>query len=480
MRKLLSFISAVSLLLSISCAAAKPTEKQMKATEKEIEVINNTSTTVTVETQAVTTIATETITDAVPDKSVEKEWHYRGLIIDCNSKIVVFNDDTLRKFSEEYAYSCSNVIDSYNSKFTIDNAYEDLLRTPNPTPIRSSDGHFMDQSVQLTLNADMQTEIYNYLKENNIIGSVTIVDATGAIKSLVSYPSYDANAEFDKIIKEDHACLNRCLEAAIPGSLMKMLTSVLASMYGFDNCEDKGYLATVDVANWDVKNDKPYATPIIRTNREALRFSSNCFYSEFTLDIGADKFRKGLNDLFKYDTPIDCGFVTIENTIDLSSNGNLARASFGQREKISPLYLCMISNAIISGEMNIPFVLDKTIDTKTMDVIKTVSSVDTISTIPEEYTADTKNGMLDVASDLNLVVDRYIVYAKTGTAQICDDGSQKDIHYVLSTISDNESSVKNSTTVLLQYLNSPAPYASGDSVHMQNILDIAYREGGVS
>lgn len=480
MRKLLSFISAVSLLLSISCAVTKPSEKQLKTTEKEIEAINNTSTTIATETQTVSTDISSTITEAIPDKSVEEDHHYRGFIIDCNGEIIVFNENSLRKFSDPYAVSCSNIIDTYNSKFSIDNTYEKMLRTPNPTPIRSANGYFVGQSIQLTLDADIQTEIYNYMKENNIIGSFTIVDATGAVKTLVSYPSYDANAEFDKIIKEDHACLNRCLEAAVPGSTMKILTSVLASRYGFNKFKDPGYLSSVDVANWDVNDDKPYPSSIIRTNREAFRFSSNCFYSTFTLDIGAEKFREGLNDLFKFDTAIDCDFVTIKNFIDLSSNANLARAGFGQREKISPLYLAMVSNGVITGEMKRPYIVDKTIDTKTMDVIKPVSSVNTISVIPEEYTTNTKNGMLDVATDLNLAVNGHTIYAKTGTAELSDDDSKKDIHYIVSTVSDNEGSVENTETVVFQYMNSPNPYASGDSIHMKKILNMIYESGGTS
>ena len=101
MRKLLSFISAVSLLLSISCAVTKPSEKQLKTTEKEIEAINNTSTTIATETQTLSTDISSTITEAIPDKSVEEDHHYRGFIIDCNGEIIVFNENSLRKFSHQ-------------------------------------------------------------------------------------------------------------------------------------------------------------------------------------------------------------------------------------------------------------------------------------------------------------------------------------------------------------------------------------------
>lgn len=479
MSKLLVFLSAISLLLlAFSCAVAGPSEKQQKQAEEAlISTTDSTSTINTTETQTGNEVVSSAVKTMPIEQNPENNWHYRGFIIDCNGKIIVFNEDNLRKFSEPYSVSCANIIDTYNSKFSIDKAFEDLLREPNPSPIRSMDGNFIGQSIQLTLDADLQTDIYNYMKENNIIGSFTIIEASGAIKALVSYPSYDANAEFDKIIKEDHACLNRCLEPEIPGSTMKILTSVLASKFGFNEYKDPGYLSSVDVSNWDVKDGKPYQLPVLRTNRQAFRFSSNCFYSAFALDIGADKFRDGLNELFKYDESIDCGFVKIENTINLSSNSNLARAGFGQREKASPLYLSMIANGVVTGGViNKPFILDKTVDTQTMETIKSVSSVDTITTIPDEYTADTKAGMLDVASDLKLSVNGHTIYAKTGTAEVADDDSKNDIHYIISTIdSDDECNENNQTTVVFQYINSPAQYASGDSNHMQEILNMIYK-----
>lgn len=154
-------------------------------------------------------------------------------LLDCNGKIIVYNEDILRKFNEPYSVSCANIIDTYNSEASIYNAYENLLREHNPTTNRSSDRHSVEQSIQLTLNAEMQTNIYNYMQTNNILGSFSIIDGDGAIKTLVSYPSYDANAEVDKILKEEHVCLNRCFEAETPRSTMKILTSTLATKYKF-------------------------------------------------------------------------------------------------------------------------------------------------------------------------------------------------------------------------------------------------------
>lgn len=477
MRKLLTFLSAVSLLLAVSCATAKHSEKQQKATENALETIS-TATTNTISPD--TTEICSTITETILDKSVEGSWHYRGFIVDCNGKIVVYNDDILRKFSEPYAVSCANIIDTYNSEFSIDNAYEKMLREPNPTTLRSDDGHYVGQSIQLTLDADIQTEVYNYMKENNIIGSFTIIDADGAIKSLVSYPSYDANAEFDEIIKEDHACLNRCLEPETPGSTMKILTSILATIYGFDEYKDPGYLSTVDVANWDVKNCKPYQSSVFRTNRQAFRFSSNCFYASFALDIGADKLRNGLNEVFKYETNIDFGLATIKNSIDLSTNGNLARAGFGQREKVPPLYIGMISNGVVTGEVFKPYIVNNTMDTQTMEILESLSSVEKLNDIPNEYTTDTKNGMLDVAKDLKLSVNDHIIYAKTGTAEVADDDSKKDIHYIVATVSDDKCTIENTETIVFQYTNSPNEYASGDCIHIQEVLNMIYKKGGNS
>ncbi|WP_303824162.1 penicillin-binding transpeptidase domain-containing protein [Ruminococcus flavefaciens] len=416
-------------------------------------------------------ISTATVAET-KDVSLEGEWYYRGYVADKNNIILLYNEGNLRKIAEGYQESLGNVLDSYNSYLSIDKVFENTLRIHNPSNIRSDDGHLMGVSMVLTIDAPLHNEIYNYMKENNIVGSVTVLDAAGKTRAIVSYPSYDANADFTTLSLEPHACLNRCIEPARPGSTFKILSSVVAADYGINEYSDPGYLPTFDISNWD-SNKKQYPTAVKRSLRQAFAFSSNCWYSQLFYDLGAEKVTASLDKYYSYSDSIECDFTVLKNQILLSTNSDLTRAGFGQRENISPLYIAMCANATVTGELNVPYIADKTVDSVTWSDIEQLGKKKTLSTIPSDLTEDVRLGMQDVAADLGLYVkDGVELYAKTGTAEVSDDGETNDIHYIVVTCTNDKLSIDNTQTIVLQYINSDNKYASGDANHMQAILNM--------
>jgi len=188
---LFAAILAGLLLASVVFAVARPKDEDSESsTEAETTETETTPT----ETQPASgeTSAETTGTSAIEDA----DRIYRGFLMDCNYTILMENQDTMRCITEKYQTSLGNVLDSYHSQsISLDKSFEKVLRIKNEKTFRSDNGHLMGESVVLTLDAELQNNIYTYLEQNNIVGSVTILDADGKVRTLVSYPSYNANAD---------------------------------------------------------------------------------------------------------------------------------------------------------------------------------------------------------------------------------------------------------------------------------------------
>lgn len=297
-----------------------------------------------------------------------------------------------------------------------------------------------EKSLETTLDGELSKEIYEYMKNNDIIGSVTVLDDDGAVRALVSY---DEN-NYGPVIP--------ALTPQRPGSTFKMLSGVLASAYGLTEYEDKGYIEEWGVNNWDC-NGSPYVLPQHINLVSALVNSSNCFFAELFNDLGAERISSSLNSLFRFNEPIVCDFGTIENTIDLDGTYNIVRAGFGQRENVPPVYLGMVAQAIVNGgELKKPYMFDK-------------AAGGVISVIPKEYTEDVKEGMRIIAGNFNS--DSGTLYVKPGTAE--SGMGEPDVHNIVGAVEKDNGEV---VSVVFQQLNSPNAYASGDIEHFEYVLDL--------
>ena len=107
--------------------------------------------------------------------------------------------------------------------------------------IEETPGH----DIQLTINLDLQLEVYKILSQHES-GSCVVMDAhTGAILAFVSYPGYDTNIftkKIDgKILKELYEnpykpMINKVISGLYsPGSVFKMITALTALKKGIIN-----------------------------------------------------------------------------------------------------------------------------------------------------------------------------------------------------------------------------------------------------
>lgn len=425
-------------------------------------------------TAATLTEATAEAATEIMDTSVDNEWIYRGSMYDRDLNVLIYNKEQYRCIAEPFNISHGNLLDSYNSWLSVDRAFEELMRRKNPTTLRQ-DGHLIGQSLVLTIDSEIHDKIYRYMEANNIVGSVTVLDADGKVEALVSYPSYDANADFTTLDLGPAACINRCVSPVTPGSAFKILSGVIATRAHWDTTLDKGYIAEFDISNWDC-NGVPYPEPIPRNVDDAIRNSSNCWFADLFYRSGAESISTWLDEYFCYSKPIQCDFTTLSNSIQLDTPSNLARAGFGQREKVTPLYLAMAANAVATDELNVPYIADRLIDSVTLKDIEQLGKKITLVKMPAEkqLTEGVLLGMSGVTEDLGLKAEEgRKLYTKTGTAEVSDDESVNDIHYIVTVCTDEGFNVDNTRTVVFQRMNSDFAYAAGDKEYMQAILDIA-------
>ncbi len=127
------------------------------------------------------------------------------------------------------------------------------------------------KDLQLTLDLQLQEYIFDLLKEEGKVGAVVVLDRSGGVLSLVSYPSFSANAlsgsypqdkkKREKIVKdifqdETKPLINKAYQEAYPpGSVFKLVTALAALDQGRidlkTEIEDTGF---IKVKNYIYRN----------------------------------------------------------------------------------------------------------------------------------------------------------------------------------------------------------------------------------
>lgn len=330
-----------------------------------------------------------------------------------------------RKMNETYKVSEANVMHPLSSGF--DSVFEEILRTKNPTPANDTDT--MGQSLQITIDSDVQNEIYQYMQSQNLVGSVVAMRTDGSIMAEVSYPSYDPDLYAQDKDYGDNlawgAFGNKAFQNAAPGSCFKILSEIIADKNGISSLYDEG--TWIDdggtIVNWD--HDTNYYYPMQRDLCSAFINSSNIFFAKVFDQVGTEKVLADLSSIFHFgnaDCNIDCDFGPIENNIEITCKDDLRRSAFGQAMvRTCPIYLAAVGREAVFGDMVRPFVLKRIVDTT--DSSKTISNgsaaYDVIGSVPANCRDNILAGMSGVAANIGLYAPgNYQVYCKTGTAEV--------------------------------------------------------------
>ena len=365
----------------------------------------------------------------------------RGNIYDCNRTLLTYSTRSeeggeVRHFSDGYKYSFANIISELSAG--VDTEMEETLRTRNPSPV---DGDAdVGQSIQLTIDGEMQNAIFNYMESQGMAGSVVVMRTDGSLMAEVSYPSYDPvlYAQDESYAQGlEYGCVaNKAFQNNPPGSCFKIMSEVVSDMNGITCLYDEGTWEVdgATIVNWD--HDTGYYPIPERTLYSAFVNSSNIFFAKSFDQIGVDKVMSDLDSVFHFLSPIYCDFGPIENNFEVYSNDDLRRSAFGQAYvRTCPIYLAALGREAVFGDMPKPFVVQSIVDTNdpTRQVFPGSAPYEWLGSIPGECRQNLLDGMTGVGGNLGLYwPENYRFYAKTGTAET----GGEDILYITGVLQE--------------------------------------------
>lgn len=367
----------------------------------------------------ITTTTTTTTTYQIIDVSQAE----RGNIYDINGKVLVKSDsDGNRKYLEEYKIPLGNIISEVSNG--AETAFNDILSATDPTSPYSSEN--MGKSIQLTIDADIQKQIYDYMESVNMVGSVVVMRTDGSLLADVSYPSFDPEKYYtDPDYKETlyGAVENKSIAKQPPGSCFKIMTEIIADKHEIYSLYDDGvwYSDEGVIVDWD--HDKNSYYPMERSLYSAFINSSNIFFAKVFDELGEETAVKELEELFHFGNgcDIECDFGTITSSLEINSKDDLRRSAFGQSYvRTSPLFLASLCREALFGEMVRPFMLKNIVDSGGTQptLLKGSEPYEAIATYPKNCREGIHDGMLGVGSGLGVYAgENYEFFAKTGTAE---------------------------------------------------------------
>lgn len=283
------------------------------------------------------------------------------------------------------------------------------------------------KNIKLTIDAYIQMEAYNYLKDKP--GATVVMNPKeGGLYAVVSSPSYDPNKMVQGISEQDYKkyandknkpFISRFAVGYAPGSTFKTITASI----GLDakvTYPDK--LRTINGLSW--KKDETWGGySVTRVSnvqnvdmRKALIYSDNIYFAQEALEMGEKTFRNGLNKFIfgeDFDLPIAMNPAQISNQPTFNKEILLADTAYGQGELlISPIQQAsMYSIFQNDGKIVYPRILDNKSDRKTKSAISS-STANEMKKILKEVVSD-PNGTAHLLNN-----QPFQLAAKTGTAEL--------------------------------------------------------------
>ncbi len=357
-----------------------------------------------------------------------------GTITDRNGVILAKTENGERIYNEDedIRRACLHVVgdNSVNISTAIQTLYRSELSGYNfILGLGSPDFMKTSSDIRLTIDSEVQKAAYKAM--GNYKGAVIVYNyKTGEIICMVSTPTYDPEnipEDIDTNSDYEGAYINRTISASYPpGSTFKLITAS-AALEKDENNEHREY-DCIGYTEIGGKTVNCYSVSGHVDMKDALMNSCNAYFAELTVDIGKDSMQKqaekmGFNSSWRFD-----GIETVKSSYDVSKadENSLAWSGIGQYTVLeSPINMAIRSSAIANGGNSVTPKLIMNIDTLFGGSLKQ-SDNSPSKTMMSAETADKIKDMMDYTVE-NYYGKSYFsnyldVCAKTGTAEISDDG----------------------------------------------------------
>ncbi|MBC5648957.1 penicillin-binding transpeptidase domain-containing protein [Christensenella tenuis] len=372
--------------------------------------------------------------------------------------------------------------------------YEDILRGSdgriiyiedekgNLKQILFEDEKTDGQNIELSINSKTQERAYTLMASNLVdgqSGAVIVMDyTTGAVETMVSYPSFDNNL-FNFPLEEetwnyynddeDNPLYNRAIQSAyMPGSSFKPFSSLPAIEAGLldadsvppitkkqphsEGNESGSYSWTPDVEGWHsgaifskTVAESPYNYEM------AMKSSDNIFFAYYALQAGVDPFKSymekiGIGEAPQFELPVTASSMLSQSEDEVDWLDWLARTGYGTGELvITPLQLaCMYTAIENGGTMVNPHIVNRTFTIEGEDETETTIEETSPSAFKEGTMSQKaidiirpalKRVMVDGTGYEAHLGDRNVL-GKTGTAQVGANNS-REVNWIVALNEDD-------------------------------------------
>jgi penicillin-binding protein 2 len=189
------------------------------------------------------------------------------------------------------------------------------------------------KTVYLTLDIDLQKTAEKALGPRR--GAVVVLDVkTGEVLTMANYPRFDPNiftkpvaeVEWEQLQGKEKPFVNRALQGYSPGSTFKIVTSVAAMGSGqYSPYSKVGTYAYIWVGGIQFNEHSGAGYGYIGF-REALAYSSNTFFYQVGLGVGAD-------DIYKWSRRLGLGGIDLD-VLGISASYNGLIPNPEQKQKL--------------------------------------------------------------------------------------------------------------------------------------------------
>ncbi len=308
---------------------------------------------------------------------------------------------------------------------------KDHSQNPIPGTVKEAKVAKDGKDIYTTLDSDLQGYLELHMDavfkaaEPENLTSVMMNAKTGEILAMSQRPSFDPQVGFEK----DSIYRNFIVEDAFePGSTMK--TMLLAGAINDGKFDPNQYYNNKGLKIYDTTiNDHDFGAIGPLNMSQAYSWSSNIGMVLLEQKLGEARWKEYMKK-FGFGQSTNSRLPNeSKGTLPTDNPVNMAMSAFGQAVSVTGLQMLKAYSAMANGgEMVSPRYVEKVIDNYTGEVDQTEVEKSEPVIRPETAT-EVLNHMQDVVNDQKYgtgtmyAIDGYKVGAKTGTAQISENGA---------------------------------------------------------